>query len=149
MFTELFPVTASTRLAMLISADAGRGTMTVSVMPRPAQNAAQSICRDLTLTATPEELDAGFVAALSSYREKLLPLMEQVAAANKALEAVQAAHAAIPKASKTTLKAATPAKKPSDTAPPRCAAVDDGDEPVNPNEDPDRDWMKNRQPELF
>lgn len=145
MFTELYPLTVNTRLAMLISADAERGVMTVSVMPRPAQASTPSPARDLTLTATPEEFDAGFVDALLGYRAKLVPLLEQAAANNKALEETQAAG---PKPAKAAPKTNSPSKPPAGAAP-RCAAVDEAGEKENPNDDPDRDWMKNRQPELF
>ncbi|SFV16829.1 PRTRC system protein E [Pseudoduganella namucuonensis] len=146
MFTELYPLTVTTRLAMLISADAERGVMTVSVMPRAAQTSTPSPARDLTLTATPEEFDAGFVDALLGYRAKLVPLLEQAAANSKALEE---ARSASPKPAKTPSKTSSHSKPPAAGAAPRCAAVDEAGEQEKPNDDPDRDWMKNRQPELF
>eukprot|EP01034_Spumella_vulgaris_P032819 gene32819-40509_t len=82
MFTELYPLATSTRLAMLVTADAERGLMTISVMPSPKQDATVKLTTDLTLTATPEEFDTGFVTALTSYRTELVPLLEQAAAAS-------------------------------------------------------------------
>ena len=146
LFTELYTLTNHTRLAMLISADTQRGLMTISVMPRAASSTPSLPARDLTLTATPEEFDAGFVAALSGYRAKLIPLLEQAAASTQALEASPPAS---PKPAKAVSKAHPPAKAPVPAAAPRCAAVDETEDKSNPNDDPDRSWMKNRQPELF
>jgi PRTRC genetic system protein E len=149
MFTELFPLTINTRLAMLITADAEQGLMTISVMPRPTQDASVKLTTDLTLTATPEEFDTGFIEALSGYRAELLPLLEQAAAASRA---IQAEKTNLRKQVKTTAKP-TPAAKPRINPAPRCAKVDDDDEGEedngNPNNDPDTAWMKNRQPQLF
>lgn len=146
MFTELYPLATSTHLAMLVSADAGHGVMTVSVMPRPAKGSPSSPSRDLTLTATPEELDTGFAAALASYTPKLVPLLEQVDAAAKALEAAQGAGQ---KHAKPGTKTSAKAKHSPTVDVPRHAAVPETGDSENPNEDPDRNWMKNRQPELF
>lgn len=152
MFTELYPLAATTRLAMLISADTERHVMTISVMPRPTQEATTRTATDLTLTATPEDFDAGFIEALTGYRVKLMPLLEQAAATGRVIDA---AHAN-PKQSKAAAQSAkpTPPSKPSaPCAAPRIAAATDGKhhaaEDINPNDDPDQEWMKNRQPGLF
>jgi PRTRC genetic system protein E len=146
MFTELYPLAVNTRFAMLVTADAEHGVMTISVMPRPKQEAKAAVARDLTLTATPEEFDTGFVSALAGYRAKLVPLLEQAEAAN---HAIGAARATRQKQSATTSKPSTPVKASSANPPPRRLAIEEGDDKENPNEDPDTDWMKNRQPQLF
>ncbi|GAB2856074.1 hypothetical protein GCM10027277_25840 [Pseudoduganella ginsengisoli] len=151
MFTELYPLATSTRLAMLVTADAERGLMTISVMPRPNVAAAIKLAADLTLTATPEEFDAGFVTALTGYRAELAPLLEQAAAASRA---IQTEKTNLQKQSKPASKPAA-AAKPHTKPAPRCADLDGGDEvgeaaaPDNPNNDPDCSWQKNRQPQLF
>ncbi|KQV81038.1 hypothetical protein ASD15_14250 [Massilia sp. Root351] len=148
MFTELYPLAAGTRLAMLVTADAERGLMTISVMPRPIHNDAATLTTDLTLTATPEEFDNGFVAALTGYRAELAPMLEQAAAAKRTL---QTEKAKLQEQAKTTQKPASSAKR-ATTPAPRCADVDDGEEvgdATNPNDDPDLGWIKNRQPQLF
>ncbi|WBS00129.1 PRTRC system protein E [Pseudoduganella sp. SL102] len=152
MFTELYPLAVTTRLAMLVSADAERRVMTISVMPRPTQDATAKLATDLTLTATPEDFDAGFIEALTGYRVKLVPLLEQAAAAGRAIEAAHVNPPKQPKAADKPAKATAPPKPSAPCAAPRIAAADgenDAVEDTNPNNDPDRDWMKNRQPELF
>lgn len=152
MFTELYPLAVSTRLAMLVTADAERGLMTISVMPRPKQDAGVKLTTDLTLTATPEEFDTGFVAALTGYRAELVPLLEQAAAASRAIEAEKTN---LQKHTKPPSKPAAAAAKPAAKPAPRCAEVEEGGESAeekdnaNPNNDPDMSWMKNRQPQLF
>lgn len=151
MFTELYPLATSTRLAMLVTADAERGLMTISVMPQPAKDAAVKVTSDLTLTATPEEFDAGFVTALTGYRADIVPLLEQAAAASRA---IQTEKINLQKQSKPAPKPAA-ATKPHTKPAPRCADVDSDGEggdavaPDNPNNDPDCSWQKNRQPQLF
>ncbi|QBE66367.1 PRTRC system protein E [Pseudoduganella lutea] len=152
MFTELYPLAVTTRLAMLVSADREHGVMTISLMPRPTQDAAAKLATDLTLTATPEDFDAEFIEALTGYRTKLLPLLEQAAAAGHAIEANHANRSKPPKAASQPAKPATPPKSSEQRIAPRTAAPDSGNndaQDTNPNDDPDRDWMKNRQPELF
>ncbi|MES2260574.1 MAG: PRTRC system protein E [Pseudomonadota bacterium] len=151
IFTELYPLAASTRLAMLVTADAERGLMTISVMPRPKQDCAIQLATDLTLTATPEEFDTGFVTALTSYRTELVPLLEQAAAASRAIQAEKANLQKHIKPPPKPAAAAKPATKPA----PLCADVEEGDESddeedkANPNNDPDTSWMKNGQSQLF
>lgn len=151
MFTELYPLATSTRLAMLVTADAERGLMTISVMPRPVQDTAVKLTKDLTLTATPDEFDTGFIEALTGYRAELVPLLEQAAAATRAIQSEKANLKKQPKAAPKAAPSAKPETRPA----PRCADVetgegdDDAEETANPNDDPDTSWMKNRQPQLF
>ncbi|MBX9794327.1 MAG: PRTRC system protein E, partial [Burkholderiaceae bacterium] len=139
MFTELYPLAVSTRLAMLVTADAERGLMTISVMPRPKQDCAAKLATDLTLTATPEEFDTGFVTALTGYRTELVPLLEQAAVTRRAIEAEKAN---LQKNTKPPTKPAATAVKPAPQPAPRCAEVEEGGEreveedDTNPNDDP-------------
>ena len=86
-----------------------------------------ALTKDLTLTASPEDFDAGFVAALQGYREVRDSLTEQAEATREVLEAAKTVSAkkateAMTKASKSAT-AAQPA--PSPTA---VDATDDEDE---------------------
>jgi hypothetical protein len=81
-----------------------------------------------------------------------LPLLEQAVAAGRAIEAAHTNHPKQPKAAAQHAKPTAPPKPSAQCAAPRIAATDGENneaEHTNPNDDPDRDWMKNRQPELF
>lgn len=154
LFTELYALTRHTRLAMLVTADHDTGRMTICVMPRAQPGAQTPLSTDLTLTATPAEFDADFVAALTGYSRQLVPLLEQAAAASKALEeAKQTPQRAAP--APRAKACSTPASPHASTSSTVGSAVPAQATPAtetpleNPNDDPDRDWMKNRQPELF
>ena len=61
MFTELYALATTATLSMVISADEKRGTLTISVMPKPKKDAGEpALTKDLTLTAAPAEFDEGF-----------------------------------------------------------------------------------------
>jgi PRTRC genetic system protein E len=123
MFTELYALATTATLAMVISADEKRGTLTISVMPKPKKDAGEpALTKDLTLTATPAEFDDGFVAALKGYREARTGLIEQAEATKEVLQAAK--EAAAKKAAEATTKASKPAPKPSARAP----TTDDQDE---------------------
>ena len=110
MFTELYELATTATLSMVISADEKRGTLTISVMPKPKKDMGEAaLIKDLTLTATPAEFDGGFVAALSGYREARVGLIEQAEATKEVLEAAK--YAATKKAAQAVTKAATPAAK--------------------------------------
>ena len=93
MFKELFPMAAKGGFSLLLSADEANGLMTVVVVPKTTDNGKEvpALAVPLKLTATPEELDAGFVQALASYSTARTSLDEQVAATNEVLEAAKAA----------------------------------------------------------
>lgn len=93
MFKELFPMAAKGAFSLLLSADEANGLMTVVVVPKSTDNGKDvpALAVPLKLTATPEELDAGFVQALGSYATARTSLDEQVAATNEVLEAAKAA----------------------------------------------------------
>lgn len=93
MFKELFPMAAKGGFSLLLSADEANGLMTVVVVPKTTDNGKDvpALAVPLKLTATPEELDSGFVQALASYSTARTSLDEQVAATNEVLEAAKAA----------------------------------------------------------
>jgi PRTRC genetic system protein E len=123
MFTELYALATTATLSMVVSADDKRGTLTISVMPKPKKDVDEpALTKDLTLTATPVEFDAGFVAALKDYREARAGLIEQAEVTKEVLQAAK--EAAAKKATAATAKASKPATKPSTTP----SSVDDPDE---------------------
>lgn len=115
MFRELYALASAATLTMVVSADEKAGKLTLSVLPKPKTDTGEAaLSKDLTLTATPEEFDAGFIEALRGYRETRESLAAQAEATNKALEAAQALSAK--KASEATsraIKAAQAAKAPT------------------------------------
>ncbi len=123
MFTELYALATTATLSMVISADEKRGTLSISVMPKPKKDAGETaLTKDLTLTATPAEFDDGFVAALKGYREARTGLIEQAEATKEVLQAAK--EAAAKKAAEATTKVSKPATKLSARAP----ITDDQDE---------------------
>jgi PRTRC genetic system protein E len=123
MFSELYALATTATLSMVISADEKRGTLTISVMPKPKKDFGESaLTKDLTLTATPAEFDAGFVAALNGYRETRAALSEQAEATKEVLQAAK--DAAAKKAAEATTKASRPTAKPSA----KPASADDHDD---------------------
>jgi PRTRC genetic system protein E len=117
MFKELASICATATLLMSISADEKTGLMTINVTPKPKKDADEpALSKPLTLTATPEEFDAGFVNALQSFQAKRVSLAEQVEATAEVLAAAKAEQSA--RAAKAKKPATAPAKtttKPSAT----------------------------------
>ena len=124
MFKELFELArASGPLTMAVSADTPSGKMTVVVFPKPGDAKDEpALATPLSLTATPEELDAEFTTVLASYRGQHLSLAEQVAATNEVLAAAR--EASVQKGSKAATRALA---KPN--APAAASASTAGDEP--------------------
>ncbi|MDE1544112.1 PRTRC system protein E [Dechloromonas agitata] len=125
MFEELYALATGATLAMVISADEKIGKMTINVVPKPKKDTGEpALTKDLSLTATPAEFDADFVAALTGYREARQSLIEQAEATREVLNAAKAASAkkageAMTKAVKPTPAAAAPkapVKAQTDTA---------------------------------
>jgi PRTRC genetic system protein E len=155
LFDELYALTQSRHFAMLVSSDHTSGLLTISVMPRALNEADAKFCKDLTLTAKPEEFDSDFIEAIGSYRSKLMPLLEQAKEATKVIDkTAESAKAAASKPNgKANAKASVPKDKPlgSETSVEgkakayreACSGEAAADEVLN------NDWMKNRQPELF
>lgn len=65
------------------------GTLTVIVMPSSTGNKDAALATPLSLTGTPEELDAEFATLLSSYVGARKSLIEQVEATTTVLEAAK------------------------------------------------------------
>lgn len=118
MFRELYALAMTATLTMIVSADEKTGKLTISVLPKPRKDMGEpALTKDLTLTASPEDFDAGFVAALQGYREVRDSLMEQAEATREVLEAAKSVSAkkateAMTKASKSAA-AAQPAPSPT------------------------------------
>lgn len=107
MFEQLYAIARTATLSVIISADDASGKMTISIVPRPKKDTGEAaLTKDLTLTATPAEFDADFIAALTGYREKRQSLIEQADATNEVLNAAKAASA------KKATDAVTTASKP-------------------------------------
>lgn len=126
MFEELFTLASSASLTMTISADPKAGRMTINVIPRPNKDADEpALTKALSLTATPQEFDEGFVVALHGYRETRQSLADQVEATKEVLEAAKLA--SVRKASDASTKAGAGKPSPSTPKPvvaPRCGASD-------------------------
>lgn len=123
MFSELYALATTATLSMVVSADVKRGTLTISVMPKPKKDVGEpALAKDLTLTATPAEFDDGFVVALKGYREARAGLIEQAEVTKEVLEAAK--EAAARKAAEATTKASKPAAK----LPATPSSADDRDE---------------------
>lgn len=105
MFKELFELArASGPLTMALSADTPPGQMTVVVIPKSSDAKDEpALATPLSLTATPEELDAEFTTVLASYKGQRQSLAEQVAATNEVLAAAR--EASVQKGSKAATKA--------------------------------------------
>ena len=111
MFQELYALATTATLTMIVSADEKTGKLTISVLPKPKKDMGEpALTKDLTLTASPEEFDAGFVPALQGYREVRDSLAEQADATREVLEAAKSVSAkkateAMTKASKSSITA--------------------------------------------
>ena len=104
MFEELFALAAGANLTLTISADAKTGRMTINVVPRPHKDFDEpALTKALSLTATPQEFDAGFIEALKGYREVRQSLTDQLEATKEVLEAAKAA--SVKKATEANVKA--------------------------------------------
>ena len=155
LFNELYALTQSRHFAMLVSSDHTSGLLTISVMPRALNEADAKFCKDLTLTAKPEEFDSDFIEALGTYRSKLMPLLDQAEEAVKGID--KASESAKAAASKPDGKAKAKASVSKDKSPQSGASLERMAQAYRvpssggavSDEDLNNDWMKNRQPELF
>ena len=108
MFKEIYQIATTATLALLISADEKTGKLTINLVPKPRKDMSEAaLTKDLTLTATPEEFDNEFVAALKGYRAAREGLIEQAEATKEVLEAAKSASAK--KAADAVSKANKPA----------------------------------------
>lgn len=103
MFVALKPLLAQCQSLSLILTTEANGAIAVTVIPKAAEKDAGALAQPLQLTGTAEELDEGFVAAISSFSASRQSLKEQVDATNAILE--QARKDTASKPSKATGKA--------------------------------------------
>lgn len=118
MFEELFSLACSATLTMTVSADEKSGRLTVNVIPKAKPDAGEpALAQPLSLTATPQEFDGGFIDALRGYREVRSSLAQQAEATKEVIEAAKAA--SVKKASDATTNAAkvSPKAAPAKPAP--------------------------------
>ncbi len=113
LFAELYALALTATLTMTVSADEKSGRLTVNVIPKPRKDVSEpTLTQPLSLTATPQEFDVGFIEALRGYREVRQSLAQQAEATKEVIEAAKAA--SVKKASDATVKAgaskAAPAK---------------------------------------
>jgi PRTRC genetic system protein E len=91
-FTELCTLAQHTALTLQIVADEKTGRMTINVKPKVQKDADEpALATPLSLTATPEEFDAGFVEALRDYTQAHTSLAQQAAATAEVLAAARTA----------------------------------------------------------
>lgn len=92
LFTELYALAQHTALTLQIVADEKTGRMTINVKPKVQKDTAEpALATALSLTATPEEFDAGFVQALRDYTQAHTSLAQQAAATAEVLAAAKTA----------------------------------------------------------
>lgn len=134
MFEELFALASGASLALTISADAKSGRMTINVIPRPAKDGDDpALTKALSLTATPQEFDDGFIPALKGYRETRQSLADQVEATREVLEAAKAASV------KKATEASTRARPDKPAAPTPKAGTSNPSPAASTTSDPDTD----------
>ena len=140
MFKELFELArASGPLTMAVSADTPSGKMTVVVIPKPGDAKDEpALATPLSLTATPEELDAEFTTVPASYRGQRQSLAEQVAATNEVLAAAR--EASVQKGNKAATRALVKPNAPATTTAPTTGDEPDDDDggagPQTPSDRP-------------
>lgn len=142
---------------MIASSDHDTGLLTLCMMPRATNETEGHYCKGLTLTAKPQDFDTEFVTLMASYRIKIIPLLDQVKEAMDAIETmtreVQLAGTSNPSAhssstnSSSTLKPSKLERAALNESAAACRAASAGD--CEADDEPDFDWMKNRQPQLF
>lgn len=126
MWKALFDVAKTTALVMTITADEKAGLLNVTVTPRPtAKDAPPALSQPLSLKATPEELDAGFVETLTTYGTAYASLKETVEAAVAVMN--EAKKALVSKVAAKAAKAA-PARQVASASAASTAEVADQDE---------------------
>lgn len=107
MWNPIYELAKTTALLLTISADAKANQLVVTVTPRPSGKSDPALSQPLTLRGTPEELDTGFVDALTRYGTSYASLKETVEASLALME----------EAKKTAAAKATPAAKPAAAKP--------------------------------
>lgn len=109
MFAEIYELTKTTTLTMLISANQKAGTLTVCVKPTPRKGEEAALAHELSLTATPDEFEKSFPGCLTIYATQHKSLVEQTEATTAVMEAAKQAQVAKgTKAATAAAKAALP-----------------------------------------
>lgn len=94
LFNELYAMATTCSLSLLVTADAPSGKLTINVIPKPKPGADEpALKQPLSLTATPDEFDREFLAALRGYRECHASLAAQAEATLEVLTAATKASA--------------------------------------------------------
>lgn len=107
LFEELYALALTATLTLTVSADEKSGRLTVNVIPKPRKDVYEpTLAQPLSLTATPQEFDEGFIAALTGFREVRHSLAQQAEATKEVIEAAKAA--SVKKASEAASKAVRP-----------------------------------------
>lgn len=88
MFQALFPLLQQGQVTLVLNANAD-GTITAMV----SQKAEGALATPLTLTATPDELDADFATVVGTFGQQRKSLAEQLEATNAILQAAEKASA--------------------------------------------------------
>lgn len=135
LFEELYALALTATLTMTVSADEKSGRLTLNVIPKPRKDVSEpALTQPLSLTATPQEFDEGFIAALTGYREVRQSLAQQAEATNEVIDAAKAASVkkaseAVSKANKTAAGAGAATKAaPAAAAPAQVPPGEDDDE---------------------
>lgn len=91
MFKELAPILKNCTSINVILASNKDGTLSVTILPKPKETgeSAVALSTPLSLTATPEELDAEFTQILTGYAVTHQSLAEQVENTTEILEAAK------------------------------------------------------------
>lgn len=105
LFEELYALALTATLTMTVSADEKSGRLTLNVIPKLRKDVNEpTLTQPLSLTATPQEFDESFIAALTGYREVRQSLAQQAEATKEVIEAAKAA--SVKKASEAVSKTA-------------------------------------------
>lgn len=137
MFKPLYELARTTALVMTITADQKEGTLTLTVNPKPAaKDAPAALSQPLTLRATPEELDEGFVEALTKFGESYASLKETVDAAVAVMDAAKK-EAATKATSKPVTKQSVTVKPATRAAQPATVSAQSVAEPGDDEADDD------------
>ena len=134
MFEELYALATTATLTMTLSADEATGRLTVNVIPRPRKDAGEpALTQALSLTATPQEFDTGFVEALRGYRSVRQSLEQQAQATRDVISAAQAA--AVKRAGDAKAKAHGARTAASTKSAPTASAQEDENDVVGSDDD--------------
>jgi len=104
MFKELYPLLQKTELTLKLS-PGPEGRIKVVVIPMTMNDKEPSLSKPLMVSATPDELDAGFGEAMAQFRTSRTSLEDQVRATTEALADAKKVQANKATSAKAKLKA--------------------------------------------